>query len=122
MARLNARRLLKPPRRSAPSHLCCSDRAPLTFGLPRLADVLRIGRHVAKVRIAEITRCARAGQAQASWALVQYWNKIGKHGHAYETTPEPSTRGVVDITQDVRLKLQLLQSILDYIADAYDTG
>jgi hypothetical protein len=26
------------------------------------------------------------------------WNKIGKHRHAYETTPEPSTRGVVDIT------------------------
>jgi hypothetical protein len=26
------------------------------------------------------------------------WNKIGKHGNAYETTPEPSTRGVVDIT------------------------
>jgi hypothetical protein len=26
------------------------------------------------------------------------WNKIGKHGHAYETTPEPSTRGVVEIT------------------------
>ncbi len=26
------------------------------------------------------------------------WNKIGKHGHAYEPTPEPSTRGLVDIT------------------------
>ena len=26
------------------------------------------------------------------------WNKIGKHGHAYETTPEPSTPNVVDIT------------------------
>jgi len=25
-------------------------------------------------------------------------NKIGKHGHGYEPTPEPSTRGVVDIT------------------------
>ena len=49
------------------------------------------------------------------------WNKIGKHGHAYEPTPEPSTRGVVDITQDVRLKLQILQSMLDYIADADDT-
>ena len=48
--------------------------------------------------------------------------KIGKHGHAYETTLEPSTRGVVDITQDVRLKLQILQSMLDYIADADDTG
>jgi hypothetical protein len=50
------------------------------------------------------------------------WNKIGKHGHAYETTPVPSTRGVVDITQDVRLKLQILQSMPDYIADADDTG
>jgi hypothetical protein len=25
-------------------------------------------------------------------------NKIGKHGHTYEPTPEPSTRGLVDIT------------------------
>ena len=41
------------------------------------------------------------------------WNKIGKHGHAYEPTPELSTRGVVDITQDVRLKLQILQPMLD---------
>jgi hypothetical protein len=36
-------------------------------------------------------------------------------------SPEPSTRGVVNITQDVRLELQLLQSMLDYIADADDT-
>ena len=50
------------------------------------------------------------------------WNKIGKDGHAYEPTSEPSTRGVVDITQDVRLKLQILQPMLDYIADADDTG
>ena len=50
------------------------------------------------------------------------WNKIGKHGHAYEATPEPSTRGVVDITKDVRLELQFLQSMLDDIADADDTG
>jgi len=42
-------------------------------------------------------------------------------GHAYEPMPEPSTRGVVDITQDVRLKLQILQSMLDHIADADDT-
>jgi len=34
----------------------------------------------------------------------------------------PSTRGVVDITQDVRLKLEILQSMLDDIADADDTG
>jgi hypothetical protein len=24
--------------------------------------------------------------------------EIGKHGHVYETTPEPSTRGIVGIT------------------------
>jgi hypothetical protein len=33
-----------------------------------------------------------------------------------------STRGVVDITQDARLQLQILQSMLDDIADADDTG
>jgi hypothetical protein len=49
------------------------------------------------------------------------WSKIEKHGLAYETPPEPSPRGVVDITQDVRLKLQILQSMLDYIADADNT-
>jgi hypothetical protein len=42
--------------------------------------------------------------------------------HGCEPTPEPSTRGVVGITQDVRLKLQILQSMLDYIADADDAG
>jgi hypothetical protein len=50
------------------------------------------------------------------------WNKIGKHEHAYETTPGASTRGVVGIAQDVRLKLQIVQTMLDYIADADDTG
>ena len=50
------------------------------------------------------------------------WNKIGKHGHAYAATPGPSTRGVVDITKDVRLELQFLESVLDDIADADDTG
>jgi hypothetical protein len=49
-------------------------------------------------------------------------NTIGTHGHAYEPTPEPSTPGVVDITQDVRLEFQIFQSMLDYIADADDTG
>ena len=49
-------------------------------------------------------------------------NRIGKHGHADEKTPGRSTRGVVDITQDVGLKLQILQSILDDIANADDTG
>jgi hypothetical protein len=31
-------------------------------------------------------------------------------------------RGLVDIAQDARLKLQILQPMLDYIADADDTG
>ena len=35
---------------------------------------------------------------------------------------EPSTRGIVNVTQDVRLKLQILQSMPDHIADADDTG
>ena len=49
------------------------------------------------------------------------WNKIGKYrAPPHKTAPEPSTRGGVDITQDVRLKLQILQSMLDYIADADD--
>ena len=39
-----------------------------------------------------------------------------------EATSELSTRGVVDITQDVRLKLQILQPMLDDIADADDAG
>src|SRR6185437_13090117 len=39
-----------------------------------------------------------------------------------ETTPEPSTPGVVDITQNARLELQVLQPMLDHIADADDTG
>ena len=50
------------------------------------------------------------------------WSKIGKHGHAYEPTPEPSMCDAVDIPQDVRLKLQILQSMLDYVADADDTS
>ena len=36
--------------------------------------------------------------------------------------PSLSTRGVVDVTQDARLKLQIFDSMLDYIADANDTG
>jgi len=34
----------------------------------------------------------------------------------------PSTRGIVNVTQDVRLKLQILQSMPNHIADADDTG
>ena len=37
-------------------------------------------------------------------------------------SPDPSTCGVVNITQDARLKLQILQSMLDDIPDADDTG
>jgi hypothetical protein len=50
------------------------------------------------------------------------WNKIGKLGRVYETASGPSTRGVVDITQHVPLKLQIIHSMLDNIADADDTG
>ena len=71
---------------------------------------------------AHITKCANIRGKLKRLGGPSNWNKIGKHGHAYETTPEPSTRGVVDITQDACLKLQLLQSILDDIADADDTG
>ena len=39
-----------------------------------------------------------------------------------DKSPEPSARGVVDITQDACLKLQILRSMPDYIADADDTG
>lgn len=42
--------------------------------------------------------------------------------HAYETMSEPSTRDAVGIMEDIPLKLQFLQSILDHIADADDTG
>lgn len=66
------------------------------------------------VRASMQGKLKRAGRRSSS-------NKIGKRGHAYEPTPEPSTRGVIDITQDVRLKLQILQSMLDHIADADDT-
>lgn len=47
-------------------------------------------------------------------------NKIRKR--TYEPAPEPSTRCIVNVTQDVRLELQILQSMLDYIADADNTG
>ena len=49
-------------------------------------------------------------------------NLIVARRHACETTPEPSTRGVVGIAQDVRLKLQILQPMLDYITDADNSG
>src|SRR5262245_13762485 len=36
--------------------------------------------------------------------------------------PGRSTRGHVGITQDVGLRLQILQTVLDYITDADDAG
>jgi hypothetical protein len=47
---------------------------------------------------ADITRCASMQGKPKRVDRRSNWNKIGKHGHTYETTPEPSTRGVVDIT------------------------
>lgn len=44
------------------------------------------------------------------------------YGEPVERRPGLSTRGVVGIAQDVRLKLQIVQPMLDYIADADDTG
>jgi hypothetical protein len=38
------------------------------------------------------------------------------------STPGRSTRGHVGITQDVGLTLQILQTMLDHITDADDTG
>src|SRR5262245_51304293 len=43
-------------------------------------------------------------------------------GDTHHTTPGRSTRGQVRITQDVCLTLQILQTVLDYITDADDTG
>jgi hypothetical protein len=39
-----------------------------------------------------------------------------------QSTPEVSTGGVVGVAEDVRLELQIFQTMLDYIADADDTG
>src|SRR5215831_20390693 len=41
---------------------------------------------------------------------------------AGKSTPGRSTRGHVGIAQDVGLTLQILQTVLDYITDADDTG
>jgi hypothetical protein len=63
-------------------------------------DIAKILRHVRFVPIADITRCARASPSPQPKRVGRRsnWNKIGKHGHGYEPTPEPSTRGVVGIT------------------------
>ena len=51
------------------------------------------------VPIADITRLRASMQGKPKRVgRRSNCNKIGKHGHAYEPTPEPSTRGVVDIT------------------------
>jgi hypothetical protein len=71
---------------------------------------------------AHITKCANMQGKLKRLGRRSNWNKIGKRGYAYGATLEPSTRSIVGITQDVRLKLQILQSMLDDIADADDTG
>ena len=60
------------------------------------------GRNLQAVRL---VRIARHHQVRASIqgkpkrvGRRSNWNKIGKHGHGYESMPELSTRGVVDIT------------------------
>jgi hypothetical protein len=51
----------------------------------------------------------------------EWWRPRSMPPVALASSPEPSTRGIVGIAQDVRLKLQILQSMLDYIADADDS-
>ena len=90
--------------------------------LPPTTDIARQGRQVRPVPNSRHHQASASTQGKHKRVGARSnWNKIGKHGRAYETTPEPSTRGVIDITKDVRLKLQFLQSMLDYIADADDT-
>jgi hypothetical protein len=48
--------------------------------------------------------------------------KIEQRGHAYVINARASTRSDVGITQDVGLELQILQTVLDYIPDADDSG
>jgi hypothetical protein len=48
--------------------------------------------------------------------------KIEQRGHAYVINARALTRGDVRITQDVSLNLQILQTVLDYITDADDSG
>jgi hypothetical protein len=62
-------------------------------------DIARILRHVRFVANSghHQVRASMQGKAKRVGRRSN-WNKIGKHGHAYEPTPEPSTRGVVDIT------------------------
>ena len=65
---------------------------------------------------------AHASRASPSeLAVFQIGTRSGNTGRP-GPTPEPSTRGVVDITQDVRLKLQILQTVLDYITDTDDAS
>ena len=106
---------------SAPGHSRHFAGLPMTSGLPPEADIVKAGRHVSNVPMADIASAREhAGQAQASWPSFKLEQDRETRAR-YEPTLEPSTRGVVDITQDVRLKLQILQSMLDYIADADDT-
>jgi hypothetical protein len=39
------------------------DRTPLTSGLPRLADILWVSRHVSKVPISEVRACSAHGKS-----------------------------------------------------------
>src|SRR6516225_3712018 len=49
-------------------------------------------------------------------------NSSLQRGTPMRSMPGRSTRGHVCITQDVGLRLQIFQTVLDYITDADDTG
>jgi hypothetical protein len=90
-----------------------------TSAFDRMTDSRRTSRHVRFVAIPDIGVALNRGSLNGvvipgTLVPVQTGTPMRRRG--------PSTRGVVDITQDVRLKFQILQSMPDYIADADDTG
>jgi hypothetical protein len=69
------------------------------FALTSNSDMARCSRHVSNVPNSGHHQVRASMQGKPKLGRRSNWNKIGKHGHGYEPTPpEPSTRGVVDIT------------------------
>ena len=66
-------------------------------------------------------RASLHAKPQASWRSFKL-EQDQQTRERLSADAEASTRGVVDIPEDVRLKLQILQSMLHYIADADNTG
>jgi hypothetical protein len=64
----------------------------------READIVGHRGHVRKVPGTDITGEASMQGEPKRVGRRSNWNRIGKHGHAFETTPEPSTCVFVDIT------------------------